>query len=131
MQALPDLNQLSHSEKDELILVLWAMIQGQGKQTTVLQTQVADLQSRLNKNSRNSSKPPSSDGLKKPAPKSLRKAGKKPTGGQRNHPGSTLRKSAQPDKIVVHAPQSTARHATWRYQLHTWHKAARSLTCLL
>jgi len=103
MQALPDLNQLSNSEKDELIVVLWAMIQGQDKQTTALQTQVADLQSRLNKNSRNSSKPPSSDGLKKPAPKSLRKAGKKPTGGQKDHPGSTLRKSAQPDKIVVHA----------------------------
>lgn len=103
MQELPDLNQLSHSEKDELILVLWSMIQSQAKQTAALQTQVADLQSRQNKNSRNSSKPPSSDGLNKPAPKSLRSAGKKPTGGQKDHPGSTLRKAAQPDKIVVHA----------------------------
>ncbi|MFZ3124369.1 MAG: DUF6444 domain-containing protein, partial [Acidovorax sp.] len=71
MQKLPDLSELSHSEKDELIRLLWSMLQGQSKQVAVLQGQVADLQSRRNKNSRNSSKPPSSDGLNKPAPKSL------------------------------------------------------------
>lgn len=102
MQALPDLNQLSHSEKDELIRLLWSMLQSQGKQIAALQTQVAGLQSRLNKNSRNSSKPPSSDGLNKPAPKSLRVAGERPTGGQKGHPGSTLRPASQPDKVVVH-----------------------------
>ncbi|MFZ3124993.1 MAG: DUF6444 domain-containing protein, partial [Acidovorax sp.] len=71
MQKLPNLSELSHSEKDELIRLLWSMLQGQSKQVAVLQGQVADLQSRRNKNSRNSSKPPSSDGLNKPAPKSL------------------------------------------------------------
>jgi len=102
MQELPDLSQLSHSEKDELIRLLWSMLQSQGKQIAALQAQVADLQSRLNKNSRNSSKPPSSDGLNKPAPKSLRVAGQNPTGGQKGHPGSTLRRASQPDKVVVH-----------------------------
>ena len=102
MQALPDLSQLSHSEKDELIRLLWSMLQGQVKQIAALQTQVADLQARLKKNSRNSSKPPSSDGLNKPAPKSLRVAGEKPTGGQKGHPGRTLSQASQPDKIVVH-----------------------------
>ena len=102
MQELPDLSQLSHSEKDELIRLLWSMLQGQAKKIAALQAQVADLQSRLNKNSRNSSKPPSSDGLNKPAPKSLRVAGQNPTGGQKGHPGSTLRQATQPDKIVVH-----------------------------
>jgi transposase len=102
MQALPDLSQLSHSEKDELIRLLWSMLQGQAKQIAALQTQVADLQSKLNINSRNSSKPPSSDGLNKPSPKSLRVAGEKPTGGQKGHPGSTLRQATQPDKVVVH-----------------------------
>ena len=39
---------------------------------------IQELKERLNKNSKNSSKPPSSDGFKKPAPKSLRKSsGKK------------------------------------------------------
>jgi transposase len=37
-----------------------------------LQAQVADLAARVRQNSKNSSKPPSSDGLAKPAPKSLR-----------------------------------------------------------
>lgn len=48
-----------------------------------------NLQSRLNKNNRNFSKPPSSDGLsKKPAPKSLRVAGQRPSGDQRDNPGT-------------------------------------------
>ena len=34
---------------------------------------IQELREQLNKNSKNSSKPPSSDGFKKPAPKSLRK----------------------------------------------------------
>ena len=44
-----------------------------------LEAQVADLAARLGQNSRNSSRPPSSEGLAKPAPKSLRgKSGRKP-----------------------------------------------------
>jgi transposase len=74
---------------------LWSTLEGQANQ-------IAQLQSRLNMNSRNSSKPPSSDGLNKPAPKSLRIAGQRPTGGQKGHPGRTLNQSTEPDKIVVH-----------------------------
>ena len=74
----------------------------QQEQITVLQEAVKQLQSRLNLSSRNSSKPPSSDGLNKPAPKSLRVAGQNPTGGQKGHPGSTLCQATQPDKIVIH-----------------------------
>ena len=95
MQTPSSLNQLSHAEKDALIL----MLQGQ---ITVLQEAVKQVQSRLNMSSRNSSKPPSSDGLNKPAPKSLRVAGQRPTGGQKGHPGSTLCQASEPDKVVVH-----------------------------
>ncbi len=95
MQTRSSLSQLSHAEKDELILMMQ-------EQIAALQQMMAQLQARLNMNSRNSSKPPSSDGLNKPAPKSLRVAGEKKTGGQKGHPGSTLCQVAQPDKIVVH-----------------------------
>ncbi|MDF1485726.1 hypothetical protein PY257_11140 [Ramlibacter sp. H39-3-26] len=40
MQKLPDLSELSHSDKDELIRLLWSMLQGQSKQVSVLQGQV-------------------------------------------------------------------------------------------
>ena len=96
MQTPSTLSQLSHAEKDALILILQ-------KQIVVLQESVKQVQSRLNMNSRNSSKPPSSDGLNKPAPKSLRVGGKNPSGGQKGHPGSTLSQATEPDKIIVHS----------------------------
>jgi transposase len=104
MQTLPDLSQLSHADKDELIKVLWNQVQQLTAQVVAMQAQIVDLQGRLARNSRNSSKPPSSDGLNKPKPKSLRKAGQKPSGGQKGHPGSTLRQVSEPDQVVRHAP---------------------------
>jgi len=58
---------------------------------------IAELEAQTGKNPRNSSKPPSSEGLDKPAPKprSLRKkTGRKP-GGQDGHEGRTLRQVGQ------------------------------------
>jgi transposase len=63
---------------------------------------VAELESRLAKNSCNSSKPPSSEGLKKP--KSLRKPGEHPSGGQPGPVGKTLEKVAPADRTVPHLP---------------------------
>ena len=56
------------------------------------------LANRLNLNSTNSSKPPSSDPNRKKRPKS--KTGKKP-GGQKGHAGSTLIKVDDPDKVEL------------------------------
>ena len=63
-----------------------------------LNERVIALESRLNQNSRNSSRPPSTDFVKeKPSPKSLRKkSGKKP-GGQEGHPGTTLEMVNDPE----------------------------------
>lgn len=69
-------------------------------QMEMLTERVAKLEEQINKNSRNSSKPPSTDGFKKPKPKSLRKrSGKKP-GGQKGHKGHTLKKAEKPDYII-------------------------------
>jgi transposase len=104
MDELPDLDRLSVAEKDDLIRTLWSMVRTLSAQVTTLQTKVLDLEARLAQNSRNSSKPPSSDGLSKPKPKSLRKRGERLTGGQKGHKGHTLEKVAQADRIVQHAP---------------------------
>jgi len=69
-----------------------------------LEERVKSFEERLNKNSSNSSKPPSTDAYasKKPKPKSRRiKSGKK-VGGQKGHPGTTLRMVDNPDETVIH-----------------------------
>jgi transposase len=105
MPTLPDLSQLSHAQKDELIRMLWPLqqqVQDLMAQMAVMQERIQQLEGRLALNSRNSSKPPSSDGLRKPAPKSLRPSGKKPNGGQQGHSANTLRQSAHVDETIVH-----------------------------
>jgi DNA repair exonuclease SbcCD ATPase subunit len=71
-------------------------------QNAVLEARLEKLEHRLNKNSTNSSKPPSSDGLKKPNPKSRREKGKRKSGGQPGHEGDTLKMVSQPDEVVTH-----------------------------
>jgi len=71
-------------------------------ENSILKEENADLRARLNSNSSNSSKPPSSDGYKKkPAfPKTI--GGKQ--GGQKGHKGQTLKQVKNPDKIVKCIP---------------------------
>src|SRR5271166_6442526 len=73
------------------------------EQLTVLVVRVQDLEARLAKDSHNSSKPPSSDGLARKTKSLRRRSGKKP-GGQIGHRGETLRLVAVPDAVVEHRP---------------------------
>ncbi len=79
-----------------------ALIQQLIKINNEFEGRIKDLEDQIAKNSQNSSKPPSSDGYQKPAPKSLRKRHGKKSGGQPGHTGNTLQSVAQPDRIEVH-----------------------------
>ena len=75
-----------------------------------LEARIAELERQLGLNSGNSGKPPSSDGLKKKPVRvsSLReRSGKKP-GGQKGHPGETLRQSETVDATINHFPKACA-----------------------
>jgi hypothetical protein len=65
---------------------------------------IGELEAQVAKTSRNSGKSPSSDGLAKPPPQSLRtRTGRRP-GGQAGHPGSTLCLADDPDVRLRHEP---------------------------
>jgi len=92
---------------------LIAMLAGMAQQMEALQRELAvtaaalaECQGRLALNSTNSSKPPSSDGLNKPKPKSQRQSGKRASGGQPGHPGKTLRQVVEPDHVEQHGAAS-------------------------
>lgn len=85
------------SQRDELIEAL-------SVELGAARVRIAELEARLGQTSKNSSKPPSSDGLAKPAPRSLRKRGARKPGGQGGHPGSTLAPVAVPDEVIAHEP---------------------------
>ncbi len=90
----------------EEIAALKAENAQQREQIAALLARVHDLEARLAKDSHNSSKPPSSDGLKRQLPRTRslrRKSGKKP-GGQLGHSGETLHLVAEPDTLVEHCP---------------------------
>ena len=80
----------------DLVLQLWDRVEQ-------LEIRIAGLE----RNSRSSSKPPSTDkgnftNPPKPDPKSLRGKSCKKPGGQQGHPGSTLEKVVNPDHIEFH-----------------------------
>lgn len=97
-----DLKKLSHEEKDNLIFFLI-------EQVIALRQEVEELKHKLNlrdKDSSNSSKPPSSDFNKPNRNQSQReKTGRKP-GGQNGHEGITRNQINNPDKIIKIIPES-------------------------
>jgi transposase len=96
------------SERDAEIAELRAEGAELRAQVAVLQAQVADLSARVRQNSQNSSRPPSSDGLAKPAPRSLRKkTGRKP-GRPEGQPGATMQLTGHPDHVIRYEPACCA-----------------------
>jgi len=97
MDELPDLSRLTHEQKDDLIRMLFPLIE----QFRRLTARVEELEARLSKDSHNSSKPPSSDGLTKKT-RSLRvSSGAKP-GGQFGRVGKTLKRTNEVDVVIEH-----------------------------
>lgn len=69
-------------------------------------SRIGELEARLGMTSKNSSKPPSSDGLTKPAPKSLREKSKRGPGRPKGQKGITLEQVADPDHRETHEPRA-------------------------
>jgi len=91
---------------DAVIEALQAEIALLRAENAALAGRLMELERQLGLNSGNSGKPPSSDGLKKPARvSSLRERSGKKTGGQKGHPGETLRRTQTPDATIDHYPQ--------------------------
>ncbi len=90
-------------ELQALVLELLDRIEKLEGENAGLRSENIELKSRLNSNSNNSSKPPSSDGYqKKPA---FAKKVKGTKGGQKGHKGNNLHQVTKPDKIVKCVPE--------------------------
>jgi transposase len=95
MLTAKKLGRLARSALVELILAFQ-------ERAAKMEQRLKELEERLAKNSSNSHQPPSSDGLSKPRPKSLRRRSARKAGGQPGHPGRTLQRVKDPHHIKIH-----------------------------
>jgi transposase len=94
-KAYEDLKEQA-AQKDQRIEELEGLLMG-------ALLRIEELERRLAKDSHNSSKPPSSDGLGRKLGMA-RKKSEKPSGGQQGHQGHTLMQVQTPDSVVLHRP---------------------------
>lgn len=109
--SIPDHKEIrkAFGEGEEAVVALFgdvtAQVEDLAAQLKKQAEALKDLQARLSKNSRNSGKPPSSDGYnKKNRTGSLRKSGRNPNGGQPGHKGHSLKRSENPDHTETYKP---------------------------
>jgi len=72
------------------------------RENDTLRQRNQELEAKLHVDSHNSSKPPSSDGLRKRRPQQKRKKSKRKSGAQIGHPGHTLDMVDNPDRYIIH-----------------------------
>jgi transposase len=102
LNALPTPEEIEGACEQGKQAVL-ALFDRQAELIRALEARIQALEDQIAKNSQNSSKPPSSDGLKKPAPKSRRETSGKPSGGQKGHVGYRLEPVDQPQHTQMHS----------------------------
>jgi len=100
MKSLPRFTreQLEELDKNTLIDVVLLM----QEHLDELTERVRKLEDQVSKQSQNSSKPPSSDGLAKPKTRSLRRSEGRQAGGQPGHEGHTLKMVDNPEQLEIH-----------------------------
>lgn len=88
----------------ELVSTLCKTIEHLQSENVSLKARIKEIENQLAANSRNSSKPPSSDGFARQT-RSLRQPSGKKSGGQTGHEGTTLKQVDNPDKQLIHYPK--------------------------
>lgn len=109
MQLPQEIQSLINTLPPESQAVVKAIALIYETKTQKLEARVKELEDQLAKNSRNSSKPSSTDGFNKPAPKSLRKKSGRKAGGQKGHKGHTLKMTDSPNQTIFHEVKSCSR----------------------
>lgn len=117
-----EISAVYESGPEAVVVLVQTLLHSHQQQIAALSARITELENRLSKDSHNSHKPPSSDGLAKKTKKkksSLRqKSGKKP-GGQPAHPGATLSLVDHPEHVIDHQPTNCSGCGTSLYKIPT------------
>ena len=102
MMKREEILRVYHQGPDAVVTLFFETFAKQEKRIKQLEVRNAELEFRSKKNSKNSHKPPSTDGFMKPKTKSLRQKSDRKTGGQVGHKGHTLPLVENPHHVVRH-----------------------------